>query len=123
MATKQKNFLSPQLIFFLSILAGTLAWEVLASFLALGGVVLGLSTGPVGFDAGVLSLYIEVNPGTFLGLFFGYRFGRTVAASGRSRAGGSRARRSSTSRKGNSDTGGAGTGAAAKDGDKGIGAP
>lgn len=76
---------SPQLIFLLAIIAGTLAWELLAAFLALGGIELGLTTGPVGFDAGVISFFIEVNPGTFLGLFIGYRLGRSVAGGSTSR--------------------------------------
>ncbi len=85
---------SPQLIFVLAILAGTLGWEVLVSLLALGGLELDLSTGPVGFDAKVISFYMEVNPGTFLGLFFGYRFARAVAGT----TGGSRrSERSKTS--------------------------
>lgn len=95
--------LSPQLIFLLSILAGTLAWELLAAFLALGGIDLGLTTGPVGFDAGVISFFIEVNPGTFLGLFLGYRFGRAVAGSGGSKS----RRRGSSSRSARAKGGGA----------------
>jgi hypothetical protein len=88
---------SPQLIFILAILAGTLGWEVLVSLLALGGLELDLSTAPVGFDAKVISFYMEVNPGTFLGLFFGYRSARAVAGApggarrtGRSRTTGAR---------------------------------
>lgn len=78
-----KAFLSPQLIFVLAILAGTLGWEVMVSLLALGGLELELSTGPVGFDVGVLSIYMEVNPGTFIGLFLGYRMAGSVSTTGR----------------------------------------
>ena len=115
MAGKPTSFLTPQLIFFLSIIAGTLAWGVLAAFLALGDIELGLSTGPVGFDAGVLSFYIEVNPGTFAGLFVGYRLGKGVAGGRRSRSSsGSRRSRSKSgagsSRRGSSKAGGGGAG-------------
>lgn len=102
--------LSPQLIFLLSIVAGTLAWELLAAFLALGGIDLGLTTGPVGFDAGVISFFIEVNPGTFLGLFLGYRFGRAVAGSGGSKS----RRRGSSSRSARAKGGGGATGSGAR---------
>lgn len=97
MPTKSTNLpLSPLVVFILTILAGTLGWEVLVSILALGGLQLNLSTGPVGFDVKVISFYMEVNPGTFLGLYLGYRFARSVAGSaGRSRKpGGSRSPRS-----------------------------
>jgi hypothetical protein len=90
MPGKTRNALfSPQLIFFLAILAGTLGWEVLVSILALGGLELQLSTGPVGFDVEVLSFYMEVNPGTFVGLFIGYRMARS-AAEGRRQSSGAR---------------------------------
>lgn len=48
-------------------IAGTLGWELFMRLLALGGVVIDLSVGPVGFDLEVISLFIMVNPGTFLG--------------------------------------------------------
>lgn len=93
MPTKPKSApISPQLLFVLSILSGTLGWEVIVSLLAIFGLSLELSTGPVGFDVRVISFYMEVNPGTFIGLFFGYRAGQAVSggASRRRRAGASR---------------------------------
>ena len=102
MATNRtKNVLSPQLLFFMAIIAGTLGWEVLTSLLSLIGLSLDLSTGPVGFDSGVLSVYMEINPGTFLGLFLGYRGARGVAGGGRggSRGGQRRSSAASSTRK------------------------
>lgn len=54
-----------------SIAAGTLGWELLARFLSYAGIELSLSVGPVGFDIAVLSVYIEINPGSFLGVLGG----------------------------------------------------
>lgn len=99
-----KTFLSPQLIFILAILAGTLGWEVLVSILALGGLELELSTGPVGFDVEVLSFYLEVNPGTFIGLFAGYRLAGSVTRG--SRPSGSRSSRASSKKTGKTGDGG-----------------
>ncbi|MFW6250438.1 MAG: hypothetical protein ACOC47_04975 [Alkalispirochaetaceae bacterium] len=79
---KKASPFPPYLLVILSILAGSLGWEVLVSLLALLGLPLELSTGPVGFDAGVLSVYMEVNPGTFIGLFLGYRAAQTLGSTG-----------------------------------------
>ena len=46
----------------------TLAWELLERLLAMGGVALNLSLGPVGFDIQVISIFLQVNPGTILGV-------------------------------------------------------
>ncbi len=43
-------------------------WEVFEYILARSGVDLNYSIGPVGFDLDVISFYIKVNPGSFLGL-------------------------------------------------------
>jgi hypothetical protein len=51
----------------LGIVIGTLAWELLERIFAQAGLPFSLEAGPVGFDAGVLSLYIKVNPGSFIG--------------------------------------------------------
>lgn len=55
----------------LSILAGSLGWEVLERILAQWGLNISLGIGPVGFDLSVLSVYLTINPGTFLGIFGG----------------------------------------------------
>lgn len=46
----------------------TLAWELVQRLLALAGVALDLSLGPIGFDIQVISLYVQANPGTLLGI-------------------------------------------------------
>ena len=46
----------------------TLAWELLERLLAMGGVALNLSLGPIGFDIQVISIFLQVNPGTILGV-------------------------------------------------------
>jgi len=56
----------------LGFLIGTLAWEVLERIiLQLVGIELALGIGPVGFDLSVLSVFIEINPGTFIGILGG----------------------------------------------------
>jgi len=55
----------------LGFLIGTLAWEVLERILLQVGIELSLGIGPVGFDLSVLSVYIRINPGTFIGLLCG----------------------------------------------------
>jgi hypothetical protein len=55
----------------LGFLIGTLAWEVLERILLQLGVELALGIGPVGFDLSVLSVFIKINPGTFIGLLGG----------------------------------------------------
>ena len=59
------------LILFLSLLIGTLSWEILERIIALTGRRMDLSIGPVGFDIGVLSLWLRLNPGSFLGTVAG----------------------------------------------------
>jgi hypothetical protein len=46
----------------------TLAWELVERLLALADVTLDLSLGPIGFDIQVISLYVQANPGTLLGI-------------------------------------------------------
>ena len=52
----------------LGFLIGTLAWEVLERIVLQMGYELALGIGPVGFDLSVLSFYIKINPGSFIGL-------------------------------------------------------
>ncbi|MBW8003542.1 MAG: hypothetical protein FVQ80_16265, partial [Planctomycetes bacterium] len=56
----------------LGILIGSLGWEVFERILARLGVEISLGIGPVGFDLSVLSLYLVINPGTFLGILGGF---------------------------------------------------
>jgi len=63
----------PTLLSFLGLgfLIGTLAWEVLERILLRIGIELALGFGPVGFDLSVLSVFIKINPGTFIGILGG----------------------------------------------------
>jgi hypothetical protein len=61
-----------------SITAGTLGWELLARVLSYADIALSLSVGPVGFDVEVLSVYMKVNPGSFLGVLGGIALFRRV---------------------------------------------
>ena len=53
---------------FLGLMIGTLVWELAERLLALAGVDVTLAVGPVGFDVGVLSMYLKVNPGSLMGI-------------------------------------------------------
>jgi len=55
----------------LGFLIGTLAWEVLERIFLQVGIDLALGIGPVGFDLSVLSVFIKINPGTFIGILGG----------------------------------------------------
>lgn len=63
---------------FLGLAVGTLAWELLERIIALGGAEFNLSTGPVGFDAGVVALWFEINPGSPIGALAGWLLFRRV---------------------------------------------
>jgi hypothetical protein len=52
-------------------LVGTLGWEVLERIVQQMGLELALGIGPVGFDLSVLSVFIKINPGTFIGVLGG----------------------------------------------------
>jgi hypothetical protein len=55
----------------LGFLVGTLGWEVLERIVQQLGLDLALGIGPVGFDLSVLSVFIKINPGTFIGVLGG----------------------------------------------------
>ena len=55
----------------LGFLIGTLGWEVLERILLQLGWEIALGIGPVGFDLSVLSVFIKLNPGTFIGVLGG----------------------------------------------------
>ena len=55
----------------LGALFGTLGWEVLERIVQQMGLELALGIGPVGFDLSVLSVFIKINPGTFIGVLGG----------------------------------------------------
>ncbi|MBN2553603.1 MAG: hypothetical protein JXB06_12580 [Spirochaetales bacterium] len=55
----------------LGFLIGTLGWEVLERVAVKLGLELSLGIGPVGLDLSVLSVFIKINPGTFIGILGG----------------------------------------------------
>jgi hypothetical protein len=55
-------------LFFICVVVATIAWELIVRLLALGGVPLDLSLGPIGFDIQVIAFWIQMNPGTLLGI-------------------------------------------------------
>ncbi len=55
------------MIILLGFLVGTLAWEIVERLVALTGRAMELSIGPIGFDVRAVSVWIRVNPGSFLG--------------------------------------------------------
>ncbi|MFP4642750.1 MAG: hypothetical protein ACLFM0_00190 [Spirochaetales bacterium] len=57
----------------LGMIIGTFSWEILERLLSIASVPLDLRVGPVGFDTGVLSVRLMLNPGSLAGLYFGHR--------------------------------------------------
>jgi hypothetical protein len=62
----------------LGTLAGTLAWALFEALLTMGGFPLNLEAGPVGFDLYVVTFWLRVNPGSFLGLLGGGLLFRSI---------------------------------------------
>ncbi len=65
-------------VLFLSLVIGTVAWEIFERVLALGGITFSLSVGPVGFDTYVLALSLRLNPGSLAGLVAGFLLFRRI---------------------------------------------
>lgn len=55
------------LLIFLGMVIGTLAWFLVERIFAQAGLPFSLETGPIGFDIGLISFYLKINPGSFLG--------------------------------------------------------
>ena len=72
MKITQKYLKYLYLFIILGIVIGSLCWEILERLIAVTGVNLNLSTGPVGFDISVLSVYLKINPGSFIGAAGGW---------------------------------------------------
>ena len=54
-------------------LIGTFSWDILERVLAVASVPVDLRVGPLGFDTGVLSVRLMLNPGSLVGLYLGHR--------------------------------------------------
>ncbi|MFW6387974.1 MAG: hypothetical protein ACOC0B_01735 [bacterium] len=76
MKLTSKNLSTLVILVVLVGIAGTFAWEILERFLSMFQLPLDLRVGPVGFDAGILSMHMLVNPGTIAGGVAGYRMFR-----------------------------------------------
>lgn len=50
---------------------GTLLWELLTLLMERAGFDLNLTLGPVGFDVTAIAIWIQVNPGSVLGMIGG----------------------------------------------------
>ena len=71
MKLTKKNLSTFILVCILGIVAGTLTWEVIERVLSQAGMVLELTTDPVGFDLSVLTVYVKINPGSIAGAVAG----------------------------------------------------
>ena len=56
----------------LGLVIGSLCWELIERLISLSGRTFSLALDPVGFDAGVLQVWLKINPGSFLGAVFGF---------------------------------------------------
>lgn len=74
----KKNIRPFSIVILLGLLIGSLSWEVVELIIARSGLDLNLGTGPIGFDIGVLSLYVEFNPGSILGCIGGAIYFRWI---------------------------------------------
>ena len=72
MKITQKYLKYIYLFIILGIVTGSLCWEILERLIGLSGINMNLSVGPVGFDISVLSVYLKINPGSFLGAAGGW---------------------------------------------------
>ncbi len=56
----------------LGAVSGTLFWELLMRIFLTAGIAIDLTAGPIGFDSGVLEIWMNVNPGTAAGAAAGW---------------------------------------------------
>ncbi len=78
MKLNKKNQSAFILIIVLSILAGSFTWFIIEIIFKNIGLPFSLSTGKMGFDIEIISFYINVNPGTILGMIAGYYIFKAV---------------------------------------------
>ena len=72
MKLTKKNRPSFIIIIFLATLAGSFTWFILEIIFKNMGIPFSFSTGKIGFDIEIISFYLNVNPGTVLGMVGGY---------------------------------------------------
>jgi hypothetical protein len=78
MKLNQKNFPILLRLLILCTLIGTLGWAVVERLLALVGLDIDLTAGPIGFDIEVIAVSVTVNPGTLLGIIPAVRLFRSA---------------------------------------------
>ena len=61
-------------VLFLSLLIGTLVWEIIERLFGGFGIPIDLSVGPLGFDAHVIAVWVRANPGTAAAVYPAIRF-------------------------------------------------
>lgn len=72
MKLTKKNMQPMILVIVLCTLCGSFAWFILEIIFAKAGLSFSLSTGKIGFDVEIITFYLNINPGTVLGLAAGF---------------------------------------------------
>ena len=72
MKITKKNMQPLVLVTVLCTLGGSFAWFILENIIAAMGLPFSLSTGRIGFDLEIIAIYLNVNPGTVLGIAGGF---------------------------------------------------
>lgn len=72
MKLTKKNTQPLVLVMVLCTLCGSFAWFILEIIFAAAGLPFSLSTGRIGFDLEIIAFYLNVNPGTVLGMASGF---------------------------------------------------
>ncbi|MDA3940767.1 MAG: hypothetical protein PF693_15900 [Spirochaetia bacterium] len=78
MKLTKKNLNPLIIVVILCTLGGSFAWFVLEIILNATGLPFTFSTGRIGFDLQIIAFYLNVNPGTVLGLASGFFVFKTI---------------------------------------------
>jgi hypothetical protein len=72
MKITKKNMQPLILVMILSILCGSFAWFIIEIIFTAIGLPFSLGTGRIGFDLEILAIFLNVKPGTVLGIVGGF---------------------------------------------------
>ncbi len=72
MKLTKKNMQPILLVIVLCTLGGSFTWFILEIIFAAIGLPFSLSSGRIGFDLEIIAFYLNVNPGTVLGIATGF---------------------------------------------------
>ena len=72
MKLTKKNMRPILLVIVLCTLGGSFTWFILEIIFAAIGLPFSLSSGRIGFDLEIIAFYLNVNPGTVLGIATGF---------------------------------------------------